>query len=330
MMPLTMRLINRNGWWHVEIDRRTRRSLHTRDEQTARRRLKEVEKKALAGKLAYLTGQPKTIKFADFVDEFLEHSFQTKRPFTHQTDCQALRRALQSFGGATPLGNITRRQVDSWLAAMGQQVKRTSANTWFRHFKAAMSKAVDWKYLKENPCRGVKQFRVDEPLPRYLEKDEITRLLAAEDDPRFRQLWLFYLLTGCRRGEALQVRGQDIDWREGRLTVGQTKNRTSKVIWITPELEALLRPMAEIGRLFPWKPDTVTHHFQSTAARAGLRCRLHDLRHTYASYKAMAGVDLYTLKELLGHKDIKATQIYAHLSAAHLKKAAGRGVAGGE
>ncbi len=62
----------------------------------------------------------------------------------------------------------------------------------------------------------------------------------------------------------------------------------------------------------------------------GLKCRLHDLRHTYASHKAMAGVDLYTLKELLGHKDIKATQIYAHLSAEHLKKAAGEGVAGGD
>jgi integrase len=43
----------------------------------------------------------------------------------------------------------------------------------------------------------------------------------------------------------------------------------------------------------------------------------------------MAGVDLYRLKELLGHKDIKATQIYAHLSAEHLKKAAGEGVGGG-
>lgn len=56
---------------------------------------------------------------------------------------------------------------------------RVSANTWFRHFKAAMSKAVDWKYLKENPCQGVKQLAVDEPLPRYLTQDEFARILAA-------------------------------------------------------------------------------------------------------------------------------------------------------
>jgi integrase len=329
-MNLSMRLINRNGWWHVEIDRRTRRSLRTRDEGVAQRRLEKLEKKARAGKLAFLRGESQTIKFKVFAEEYLEHSFQTKRPFTHQTDCQALRRALETFGGATPLGKITRRQVDAWLASLGQQVKRTSANTWFRHFKAAMSKAVDWKYLKENPCRGVKQLRVDAPLPRYLEKEEIKRLLAAEDNPRFRQLWLFYLLTGCRRGEALQVRGQDINWSEGRLVVGETKNRVPKVIWITPELNTLLRSMPEIGLLFPWQADSISHAFHRTAVKAGLKCRLHDLRHTYASHKAMAGVDLFTLKELLGHKDIKATQIYAHLSAAHLKKAAGRGVVGGE
>jgi site-specific recombinase XerD len=117
---------------------------------------------------------------------------------------------------------------------------------------------------------------------------------------------------------------------EGRITVGETKNRVPKVIWITPELDALLRNMPEVGRLFTWEPDTVTHAFHRVALKAGLKCRLHDLRHTYASHKAMAGVDLYTLKELLGHKDIKATQIYAHLSAEHLKKAAGQGSVGGE
>ena len=74
----------------------------------------------------------------------------------------------------------------------------------------------------------------------------------------------------------------------------------------------------------------MTHALHETATRAGLKCRLHDLRHSCASHKAMAGVDLYTLKELLGHKDIKATQIYAHLSAEYLKKAAGEGVAGGD
>ena len=72
----------------------------------------------------------------------------------------------------------------------------------------------------------------------------------------------------------------------------------------------------------------MAHAFHETATRAGLECRLHDLRHTCASHKAMAGVDLYTLKELLGHKDIKSTQINAHLSAEHLNKAAGEDVAG--
>jgi integrase/recombinase XerC len=74
----------------------------------------------------------------------------------------------------------------------------------------------------------------------------------------------------------------------------------------------------------------MTHAFHETATRAGLKRRLHYLRHTFASRKAMDEVDPYTLKELLGQKGIKATQIYAHLSAEHLKKAASKGVAKGD
>jgi site-specific recombinase XerD len=85
----------------------------------------------------------------------------------------------------------------------------------------------------------------------------------------------------------------------------------------------VLKEVADrIGPLFPWTPDAVSHHFLRTAKKAGLsKVRLHDLRHTFASHLAMAGVDLYTIKELLGHHEIKTTMIYAHLSSAHLDQA---------
>lgn len=329
--PKTHPLPRESEWtWYAELDRKTRISLKTADPKLAKKSYDKLKKLYLTRNLAIMEGRTPTKRLEDFAEEYLDWAMDVKRPFSVQTDRQAFRRALRYFRPTTALGDITRRQVDAWLASMGQEVKRVSANTWFRHFKAAMSKAVEWGYLKVNPAVGVKQLRVDELMPRYLEKEEIKRLLAAEDDPRFRDLWLFYLLTGCRRGEALQVRGQDINWQEERLTVGQTKNRAPKVIWFTPELENLLRTMPEVGRFWTWTLDHVTHHFHATAVRAGIKCRLHDLRHTYASHKAMSGVDLFTLKELLGHKDIKATQIYAHLSDAHLREASLKGIVGDE
>jgi integrase len=324
-MKMSMRLFQRkNGIWYAEFDRETRVSLKTRDEREARRIYERLKKAYLNRNLALLEGRPPKKLLGDFVEEFLEHSFQTKAKFTYQTDCQALRRAAAFFGQDTPLSSINRRSVDGWLAFLAGEIKPTSANTWFRHFKAAMSKAVAWGYLKQNPCLGVKQLKTQEGFPRFLTKEEVDRLLKAEVDSAFYRLWQFLLLTGCRRSEALAIQSRDINWDLRRIHIGQTKNRRPKAIIITPELAALLHELPQVGRLFPWKPDSVTHHFQRTARAAGLECRLHDLRHTYGSWLAMAGVNLQVIRDLMGHQDVKTTQIYAHLSQDHLEEAASR------
>ena len=82
-----------------------------------------------------------------------------------------------------------------------------------------------------------------------------------------------------------------------------------------PEIAKILAELpGEVGRLFPWTPDAVSHHFAKTARRAKVKARLHDLRHTYASHLLMSGAQLPVVHKLLGHKDIEATQIYAHLN----------------
>jgi integrase len=208
---------------------------------------------------------------------------------------------------------------------MGQEVKRVSANTWFRHFKAAMSKAVDWKYLKENTCQGVKQLAVDEPMPRYLTQDEFARIVAAETSPAFRRLWEIYLRTGCRRGEILQLTGQDLDYQAMTITVARTKNRRIKRVPMTPEIAALFRSIpVQVGRLFPWTLDYVTHHFANTSKKAGVQCRLHDLRHTYGSWMIQGGVPLRVVQGLMGHRNSKTTERYAWASESQQAEAQGK------
>ncbi len=98
--------------------------------------------------------------------------------------------------------------------------------------------------------------------------------------------------------------------------------RLSQGLWWSSGILATLN--RDVGKLWPWQPDSVTHHFQRTAKAAGLSCRLHDLRHTYGSWLVMKGVPLYTVGKLMGHQDAKTTQIYAHLSQSHLEEAAGK------
>lgn len=76
------------------------------------------------------------------------------------------------------------------------------------------------------------------------------------------------------------------------------------------------------GRLFPLGPNQVTMLFVRAAKRAKIEdCRLHDLRHTFASYRAMSGVAGRGLRALLGHKDARMTMRYSHLSDAYLRAA---------
>lgn len=91
---------------------------------------------------------------------------------------------------------------------------------------------------------------------------------------------------------------------------------------MTEEIKKLLKSIPLSGkRLFPWHPDTVTHKWIKTMKALGLSYRLHDLRHTTASWLAMKGISLQIIQTLLGHSDIRVTQIYSHLKPEVIKSA---------
>jgi len=312
-----------NQTWYILYDRKNRKSLRTRNKAEARALFPELVKDHRRQKLILLQTDcpPKTL--VDFWEEYEEHRFKTVRPMTCQTDKQAFRVFRQALGDDTQLFRITRHQVEKTLAALGQKVSRTSANTWFRHFKAALNTAKAWGYLIINPCQGIKQLKTRIDFPRYLTREEVSHLLATEPDPEFRLLWHFLIAAGCRRAEALAITVRNVDCAQGRIYVGETKNGRAKYIIFNPDVAAVLwEILPDVGSLWTWNPDSVTHHFERTARTAGLDCRLHDLRHTYGSWLAMAGVKLQVIKDLMGHQDIKTTLIYSHLSQEHLEEAA--------
>ncbi len=82
-----------------------------------------------------------------------------------------------------------------------------------------------------------------------------------------------------------------------------------------------LKQAHDIGPLFPWwsHPDTITHRYQIYRDKAGLDKRLYDLRHTFGSFLSMAGTDIVKIKELMGHANIKTTEIYAKVNLKSLR-----------
>jgi integrase len=132
-----------------------------------------------------------------------------------------------------------------------------------------------------------------------------------------------------RLGEILGLRWEQVDLKHGFILLDKTKNNERREIPIKSPLRATLEAIPhgpESEHVFtdrngkPYK--SVNNSFPTARKKAGIHdIHFHDLRHTFASHLAMAGVDIATVKELLGHKDITMTLRYAHLAPSHKAKA---------
>jgi integrase len=195
-----------------------------------------------------------------------------------------------------------------------------------------LTKAVEWGYLKSNPAKSVKLLKEPPGRLRYLEVEEIERLITNCDDPQvpyLRSIVVTALHTGMRLGEILGLEWEHIDLKQRFISITKTKNNERKTIPINDvlyeELNRLPRHLAS-SYLF-CHPDgarilRIDRSFHRAMRAAGIEeFRFHDLRHTFASHLAIRGVPLETIGALLGHKDPKMTKRYAHLSPTTLKQA---------
>jgi integrase len=188
--------------------------------------------------------------------------------------------------------------------------------------------AVEWGYVKASPAKSVKKFKEPPGRLRYLKPDEVNTLLA-QCSEHLRRLVVTAINTGMRRGELFNLKWPQVDLTNRKITVVNTKNNESRVIPVNQtlydELFSLSRkPQGEYvfysryGRPF----KDAKEGFVAAVKRAGIGdFRFHDLRHTFASHLVMQGVGLRTVQQVMGHKDIKMTMRYSHLSPEYVQEA---------
>src|SRR5262245_24932419 len=132
--------------------------------------------------------------------------------------------------------------------------------------------------------------------------------------------------TGLRRGNIISLRWTQYDVRRGLLIVSKTKNAQTVMVHLNEigilglEMAGAYYGTGQIGRVFPGvTDDQVSMAFRRACKKAKIEdfC-FHDLRHTHASWLRMNGADIHTVQQLLGHKDIRMTTRYAHLSPGFL------------
>lgn len=191
----------------------------------------------------------------------------------------------------------------------------------------------------DNPVRGVERYR-DRQSQRFLSADELARLTAAMAEAEStgvngRGLAVIRLLTltGARKGEIEGLRWDEVDFERSCLALKDSKTGAR----IVPIGAAALQALNDVERVkgspyvFPAEGDAGKHYVGTPKVWLKLKeaasldgVRLHDLRHTFASFGAAGGLSLPMIAAILGHRDVKTTQQYAHLADSPIKAAADR------
>jgi integrase len=226
------------------------------------------------------------------------------------------------------LNEITPWHIEKYKLKRKIEVSEASVNRELSCLKHLFSLAIKWNKASRNPVKEVKLFREKNQRLRYLSIDEDKRLLD-ECNGYLRPIVITALHTGMRKSEILNLRWSQVDFERGCVIVVNTKNDEVRDIPMNATLTDCLTNVKVLSKgeyVFSRQegkpPKSIRTAFENAVKRAELGdFHFHDIRHAFASKLVMSGVDLLTVKELLGHKTIAMTMRYSHLSQEYKRKA---------
>ena len=299
--------------------------------------LKHVEKKWLVEKAEgkFLDKKKQlNIRFEVFADEYLQlHSKVNNKSWVKSDEAGI--KTLKVFFAGKCLHEITPHMIDLFKqeklkkSEEDKGLKPASINRKLACLKSIFNKAIAWgKFTGPNPVKQVKLFKENNQRLRFLEKEEIVKLLA-NCNPHLRGIVVVALNTGMRRGEILGLKWRDVDIKRSILYLHNTKNGDKREVPINEHVKTVFietRKNPQSDYIFCKKDGTpfgdIKTGFFTALKKSGIKdFHFHDLRHTAASHLVMSGVDLNTVREILGHKSLQMTLRYSHLSPSHKKQA---------
>ena len=282
------------------------------------------------------------------VEDFLEHLRYQKAysPLTlkaYSRDLWELTSFLQDEF-ETELGDLTREHLRSWLVFLTQEkeLKPSSVARKFASVRSFFQYALRKGLMRTDPSLGLKPPKVQAALPKIVKEQELLDLLASERFPdgwegtRDRLILEMFYQTGMRRAELIGLKWSDVFYSESQIRVIGKRNKERRI----PLMPHLIRELNEFqsisadflgtssdhvftgkrgGRMSPGLVyKVVNHYLQGTFSSQNSP---HVLRHSFATHMLDKGADLNSLKELLGHASLAATQVYTHNSLEKVKKA---------
>lgn len=324
-----MRIYQRQNIWYIDYTSLNGKRVRKRvgpSKDLARLALKAVEVDLVKGKYLGIS-EPAKMIFEKLCGEYLTYARSNKTASSLRRDQVSINALLKAFS-SWKIKDITAHDIENYISQRKATLKNSTINREVACIRHMFNKAVEWGYLNNNPLRTVKKLKEPPGRMRYLNAEEIERLMA-QCAEHIKPIVVMALNTGMRKGEILNLKWGDVDFENRVIHVRHTKNNEHKTIPINDTLLNCLQGLGvQLSDQYVFaspegKPYTdVKRGFSKAVQRAGITdFRFHDLRHTFASRLVMAGTDLRTIQVLLGHKEIKMTMRYSHLSDTHLRDA---------
>lgn len=330
-------------WWIRYTDAAGRRHIEKAgrrgdaiDLLTKRKREKLLRKK-LPEKL-----RGKTVTFGDLAQDALKHS----RESNGERSTAELELKLKIIGGAfdnRAAEGITKADIQNWLLEQAEERDWSPAtrNRYQAAFSLVFRVAVDNEKLTANPAARIKRKAEHNDRIRFLSDQEERKLTTVirENWPQYLPAFMFSLHTGIRASEQWGLQWADVNLTGKTITLHRTKAGKTRHVRLNQvavgALEALPGFKQKQGHVFLNTEGSPVRSardwFEPAVEKAGLKdYTWHCNRHTFASRLVMAGVDIRTVAQLMGHSTIQMSMRYAHLAPEHTQAAVDRLVSSAE
>lgn len=310
-------------WWmyFTYQGQQVRRSTGTGDRRLADAILSKVKVQIIEGQY-FERAAAKSHTFPELMDRYEQE--HVARRLRHR-GLKGYMKNLRAFFGDQTLAEITPKQIVAYKnKRYADGVAPATINRELANLKKAFNLAMrEWEWCHQNPVMRVSMEKENNKRDRWLSEEEESRLLAS-CAPWLRDLVTFALHTGMRMGEILELTWRGVDFTRRTVTVMRSKNDERRTIPVNETVLGVLKEKSRVrslasDRVFcsktftPMESGHLRRSFRLALSKAKIEeFHFHDLRHTFATRLVQAGIDLYKVQQLLGHKSPIMTQRYAH------------------
>ena len=282
-----------------------------------------------------LTLEKQSILFRDFFEDFKTKHILVAYKDQGRNNMGYAQSHILPYFGQRKLDEISSKDVRSFLDSLAHI--STTANRCFALLSMAFKKAEDWEYLppRSNPCTGVNKYKENKK-QRFLSDAELKRLENSLIEQQKLQpasyctvnAIFMILYTGCRVSEILNLKWENVHLSDSYIHLPDTKTGEGARPLNQKAIDLLSSMTPKEGNPYvfygkvPGQPIVeIKRAWGTILKRADIKdFRIHDLRHSFASFALKKGVPLVHVSKLLGHRNIATTMRYAHLELEQLKE----------